>query len=288
MPIQDSLFAYANPLLERFGEAFFKQIPTAPGVYFLRGANGDILYVGKAKNLRVRLNSYKRARPSVVSRKVLRMLKMTRSIAFELCENETQALLAENQLLRKHRPHFNVLNTNPESYYFLGLELVQPGFVQLHLTNNRASVKKNSAQKNKIKFFGVFRNRRSVRSAFSALLRLLSAVNAVDEGFYYPSVLVKERPPRKFVLPLKKTMHRELELFLSGRSKKFLETLTQQLLENLCIPRFIHRVISEDLKILEQFYARGPKKILKLKRQHGIRRRPIAQDEIDDLLVLSN
>src|SRR4051794_37139240 len=113
VPRQPWLIPYGNPLLQRKGPEFFAGIPRTPGVYLMLGVEGSILYVGKAKDLRARLNSYKRAKPDQVSRKVIRMLNLVRDIRWEECPTEVAALLRENHLLRELCPPFNVVNTRP-------------------------------------------------------------------------------------------------------------------------------------------------------------------------------
>ena len=56
---QQWLFAPAQPLVERLGKEFFRKVPAEPGVYSMRDATGNVVYVGKAKNLRQRLGSYR-------------------------------------------------------------------------------------------------------------------------------------------------------------------------------------------------------------------------------------
>ena len=63
------LFPPPRPLVERFGERFFRQIPDRPGVYFLCGRKEGVLYVGKAKNLRKRLAAYRVANPERLPRR---------------------------------------------------------------------------------------------------------------------------------------------------------------------------------------------------------------------------
>src|SRR5437016_2474059 len=121
---QSTLFPYANPLLSRLGPDFFRNLPRSPGVYLMRGARGEILYVGKAKDLRARLASYRAARPGTASRKVLRMIQLAHAVEIRPCASETAAFLAENALLRGERPLFNVVNTRPDTYFFI---LVGPG-----------------------------------------------------------------------------------------------------------------------------------------------------------------
>jgi len=81
--------------------------PTAPGVYLMRDAGGEILYVGKAKNLRKRLRSYLKAegdgRPQVRF-----LLERAASVETLVTDTEKEALLLENTLIKEHRPRYNL------------------------------------------------------------------------------------------------------------------------------------------------------------------------------------
>ncbi|MBI3543269.1 MAG: GIY-YIG nuclease family protein [Deltaproteobacteria bacterium] len=278
---QELLFAYQNPFLARFGKEFFRSAPREPGVYLFKSATGAILYVGKAKNLRNRLASYKNARPNVVSRKVLRMLRLTREIEIRVCASETDALLTENRLLREITPPFNVVNTYVDTYYFIATTSLGGSRVRFELTTNAEP--SPDARKGR-RLFGVFKGRGRTRDGFQSLLRALSALEAADGRFYFPTALVKERPPYAYDLAVPAELRESLHAFLHGRSRAFLGKLVERLLGNENIPRFIHHVITEDLKRLEEFYVFGPLRVRKLKRLGGVRRRALAQDEIDDLL----
>jgi excinuclease UvrABC nuclease subunit len=69
------LFPPAQPLVQRLGIEFFRNLPTCPGVYSRRNGTGVVLYVGKAKNLRQRLGSYRVANPERVPRRHLRLMR---------------------------------------------------------------------------------------------------------------------------------------------------------------------------------------------------------------------
>lgn len=280
------LFQDLNPLFVRFGAEFFKSVPKSPGVYLFKNSLGDVLYVGKAKNLRARINSYKNARPNTVSRKVLRMLRLAQTIEFRLCEDEKNALLTENQLLRELRPPFNIVNTYPETYYFITLKISplpaqERRLVRFQLTTN-PTMRDDADER-----YGVFKGRGITRKAFAALLRLIAALEANEDGFYFPTALTRYKPPYLYALPIPVAVLTSLKKFLAGSSRRFLDELVEKLLGNENIPRFIHHVISEDLATLSEFFEFGPKRVYKLKRSHGIRKRVIAQREIDDLIVMS-
>lgn len=79
----------------------------APGVYLLRDGQGQVLYVGKAKNLRHRLGSYRVANPDRMPRRTVRLLHLARTITWEETVTETAALARESELLLSLRPKFN-------------------------------------------------------------------------------------------------------------------------------------------------------------------------------------
>jgi predicted GIY-YIG superfamily endonuclease len=124
------LFPDPRPLVERLGVDFFRQAPEGPGVYLMRDAADTVLYVGKAKNLRKRLASYRVANPDRMRRRQLRLLCAVARIELEHCLDEPDALSRESQLLRQLRPRFNRAGTWPGLPRFLAWRLANDG---LHL-----------------------------------------------------------------------------------------------------------------------------------------------------------
>src|SRR6266481_1825131 len=116
---QQLMFPDPQPLVERLGREFFQTIPSCPGVYLMRDGAGTVLYVGKAKNLRKRLTSYRVANPDRMPRRHLRLLRAVEWIELEECASESSALARESHLLRSLRPRFNRAGTWPGSPRFL-------------------------------------------------------------------------------------------------------------------------------------------------------------------------
>jgi predicted GIY-YIG superfamily endonuclease len=104
---QQFLFAPEKPLVQRLGKKFFRKLPRKAGVYKMRDAQDNIVYVGKAKDLRQRLSSYRVANPERLGRRHLRLLQSVARIDVELCSNETAALKHEAKLIRELKPKFN-------------------------------------------------------------------------------------------------------------------------------------------------------------------------------------
>ena len=114
-----TFFADPQPLVERLGLDFFRQLPECPGVYLMRDATDAILYVGKAKNLRKRLGSYRVANPDRMPRRHLRMLRAVERIELQECPDETSALAKESEWLRALKLRFNRADTWPTPPRFL-------------------------------------------------------------------------------------------------------------------------------------------------------------------------
>ena len=121
------LFPDPRPLVERLGLEFFRQAPECAGVYLMRDAAETVLYVGKAKNLRKRLNSYRVANPDRLRRRHLRLLRAVSRIEFERCSDEASALARESELLRVLRPRFNRAGTWAGPPRFLAWRLTSEG-----------------------------------------------------------------------------------------------------------------------------------------------------------------
>lgn len=109
--VQTLLFPDPRPLVERLGAEFFRQLPEHPGVYLMRDTHDAVIYVGKAKNLRKRLSSYRVANPDRLPRRHLRLLRKVARIELEACADETMALRRESQLLQQLKPRFNRAGT---------------------------------------------------------------------------------------------------------------------------------------------------------------------------------
>ena len=116
---QGLLFPDPHPLVERLGRDFFRQLPERPGVYLMRDAHDAVLYVGKAKNLRKRLCSYRVANPDRMPRRHLRLLRAVERIELQVCPDESSALARESELLRTLKPKFNRAGTWPFKPRFL-------------------------------------------------------------------------------------------------------------------------------------------------------------------------
>ena len=94
-----------------------KRLPGKPGVYRMFGETGEVLYVGKARNLKARVSNY--ARLGGHTQRIARMISMTRRMEFVVTETETEALLLEASLIKSLKPRFNVLLRDDKSFPYI-------------------------------------------------------------------------------------------------------------------------------------------------------------------------
>ena len=100
-------------------KAFVSRLPTRPGVYRMFDAAGTVIYVGKARNLRARVASY--FRPDQISPKVMALVRVIEDIEVTVTNSETEALLLEYNLIKEHRPRYNVILRDDKSFPYLYL-----------------------------------------------------------------------------------------------------------------------------------------------------------------------
>jgi len=107
------------------GQNRFPEPPSAPGVYVMRGAAGKILYVGKAKFLPDRLRSYFQP-SSGLPPKTAALVSQVQDIEYFVTGSELEALILENNLIKKHRPRYNIVLRDDKHYPFIRLAMEDP------------------------------------------------------------------------------------------------------------------------------------------------------------------
>src|SRR5580765_1107186 len=97
-----------------------KQVPKSPGIYLHKNAAGKIIYVGKAKNLRNRVRQYFQSSRNM-DPKTKRMVKLIDDLEFIVVDSEVEALVLEANLIKKHKPRFNIILKDDKQYPHLKL-----------------------------------------------------------------------------------------------------------------------------------------------------------------------
>src|SRR3989344_5308206 len=95
-----------------------KTIPKISGVYFFRDKHGRILYIGKAIDLRSRIKSYFSNKPG--NSRIAKLLELADKITWRETDSEVEALILESQLIKKHKPSFNVMLRDDKQYFHVG------------------------------------------------------------------------------------------------------------------------------------------------------------------------
>lgn len=279
---QQRLFEHYNPMEERLSKEFFNELPAKAGIYKMYGAGEDLLYVGKAKNLRNRLFTYRRAKMNTASRKTVRLIRMTHQVEVTICETEKEALLLENKLIRKHQPEFNYAKKQPETYYFIALQSTKSGLkfsLQMHVPDKEL-------------VFGAFKGHRIVRKTVGGIIRILYMLeNRVESAFDLPSILTQKLTPMKYELTLSEETATEgkvfklLTAFLSGENKKLITWIMRHCKKRGLLESFAGSMILDDLEAMKWFYERCSHRNYQIDKQFNRDKVLIPQQELDDLLV---
>jgi excinuclease ABC subunit C len=190
--------------------------PTSPGVYRMLNAANDVLYVGKAKNVRKRLASYARANAPQPAR-ILRMIAATVTVEIVSTSTETEALLLEANLIKQLRPRFNVQLRDDKSFPYI---LITGDHWAPQILKHRG------AQSRPGRYFGPFASAGAVNRTITALQRAF-LVRSCTDGFFEsrsrPCLLYQIRRcagpcTGEIDFPGYTELVREATEFLSGRS----------------------------------------------------------------------
>lgn len=149
-----------------------KVLPTAPGVYRLIGADGEVLYVGKARNLRSRVASYCRA--AGLSPRAAVMVRQTRYLEFTVTRSESEALLLENNLIKSLHPRFNVQLRDDKSYPYI--------FVSTDHAFPRLAFHRG-AKRERGRYFGPYPSAAAVRESLDLLSKVFQVRQCTDSFF---------------------------------------------------------------------------------------------------------
>ena len=149
-----------------------RNLPSSPGVYRMLDINGDVLYVGKARNLKKRVVSY--TTPAKVSHRIFRMVSETTSMVIVTTHTEVEALLLESNLIKRLKPRYNVLMRDDKS------------FPHILITGDHQwprIIKHRGAQTREGAYFGPFASAGAVNRTITALQRAFLIRNCSDAVF---------------------------------------------------------------------------------------------------------
>jgi len=153
-------------------KSYLKTLDGSPGVYRMLDANGAVLYVGKARNLKKRVSNY--AKPSGHSARIGRMISNTNSMMFLTTQTESEALLLEQNLIKQLKPRYNVLLRDDKSF---------PN-IMISSSHEFPKIAKHRGRKAKgAEYFGPFASVGSVNRTLHQLQRIFLLRNCTDSDF---------------------------------------------------------------------------------------------------------
>ncbi len=152
--------------------AFWETLPGSPGVYRMLNGEGEVLYVGKARNLKARVSAY--ARGDAPNNRIARMISETSAMEFVTTTTETEALLLETNLIKQLKPRYNVLMRDDKSFPFIVI------------TGDHAApqiLKHRGARNRKGSYFGPFASAQAVNRTLNALQRAF-LIRTCSDSYY--------------------------------------------------------------------------------------------------------
>src|SRR4051794_26365300 len=212
-PVAEGTLAVGHAAIENA----VRLAPTSPGVYRMLNAGNDVLYVGKAKNVRKRLSSYARVNAPMPAR-ILRMIAATVTVEIISTTTETEALLLEANLIKQLRPRFNVQLRDDKSFPYI---LITGDHWAAQILKHRG------AQSRPGRYFGPFASAGAVNRTITALQRaflIRSCTDSFFESRTRPCLLHQIRRcagpcTQEIDFPGYTELVREATDFLSGRSQ---------------------------------------------------------------------
>ena len=147
-----------------------KTLPNQPGVYQMEDGKGNILYIGKAKNLSNRVKNYLSI--NNLTRRIQRMVSLTNSMNFFVTNTELEALILECNLIKKHKPRFNVLLRDDKSFPYIFISS-EHDFPRIE--------KHRGAQNKKGRYYGPFASPDAVNRTINTLQRIFLLRSCTDK-----------------------------------------------------------------------------------------------------------
>lgn len=217
------------PILINPTPEFFERIPTDPGVYLMKDDAGRVIYVGKAKNLRTRVRQYFRPGGDerfFVAAGLLR--RVLADIDTVVVDNEKEALLLENHLIKKHQPRFNVNLRDDKQYLVLRID-AENRYPRVEVVRN---IKDDRAR-----YFGPYHSATSCRATLRVLNRhfqLRTCTDHVLENRTRPCLQYQiKRCPAPCVYPVPENEYGEQVddaiLFLAGKNDELVPRLQDRM-----------------------------------------------------------
>ena len=263
---------------KKFGSALVESLPTGPGIYLFRDAELGVLYVGKAKNIKRRLQNYRNASRRRVHRKMRTLVREASSLEVRAQASEREALLEENALIRKLKPPYNVDGAFAFLYPAVGLGR-RDGHTLLCF-----STKPEAYTELELRWFGTFRSRPRAKEAFDALVELLALIGHLSKRTQLPGHESVRGSRLVGLRQLPRELAEGMSHFLGGEDRTLLSALSTALLAKPRARRDAARV-EERLRLLDGFYEADARKLRLAMERLGRTDTYVPQDERDSLTI---
>jgi hypothetical protein len=256
--------------------------PDGAGVYFLLGADTELLYIGKAGNLRGRLQQHSLARPGPAEQRLDTLYRRVAEVRWEQLPDERTAEAREADLIAALRPRFNAASILAGRWHYLVAEPVAGDRMRFRLAQD-VGVGTGG------RVYGCFPHLgRGVGSlpgiacsdGYTALLRLLWAASD-DPGGHVPSRITRAAPD-SFTTAFSPSVRVPLHAFLSGTSRRLLDELATAGRRR---DAYLHPGLARDLDAAAGFLHYGPQALRRLRLRHGRPTGPLSRTVIEDLLA---
>lgn len=263
----------------KFGAEFLEAVPKSPGVYLVYDQQGELIYVGKAINLKHRLSQYRNTTRRKKHRRMRGIVKEADRIDIQCADNHLAACLTETTLIQKHRPRWNIVGAYSFLYPLIGIR-AENNNLDFCMTTMPAALLHESPG---FEFHGAFRSRRITGDAFFALMRLLRFVGHIN-----PSPRTKAFPRYSYIFSFRKLPSNWAELwgsFYKGEHALAMEDLVMNLVENSGA-RSKSSQVQQHLDELTRFWKHEVVTLAKVRKATGFNEWPVPQYQ-RDLIFLS-
>jgi excinuclease ABC subunit C len=263
----------------KFGTEFLASLSGSPGVYLVYDRQNELIYVGKAKNLRRRLSQYRNTVRRKKDRRMRGIVKEAARIEIQYAENHLDACLTEVMLIQKHRPRWNIAGAYSFLYPLIGIRSAN-GNIEFCMTTTPEAILEEFPG---FEFHGAFRSRRITGDAFFALMRLLRFAGHVN-----PSNRRSRIPRYSYIFSFRRLPSNwagNWASFYKGESALAMEELILNLVEKTGARRRPGKV-QEYLDELKRFWRHEVLTLARIRKATGYMEWPVPQYQ-RDLLFLS-
>jgi excinuclease ABC subunit C len=259
---------------QKFGVDFFEALPGSPGVYLVYDQEAELIYVGKAINLKRRLSQYRNTMRRKKHRRMRGIVKEAARIEIRCAETHLDACVTETMLIQKHRPRWNIAGKYSFLYPLIGIRSAN-GNIEFCLTTTPDAVAREYPG---FEFHGAFRSRRITGDAFFALMRLLRYVGHVN-----PSNRRNGIPRHTYIFSFRRLPSKwagAWASFYKGESALAMEELVLNLVGNTGARRRPNKV-QEHLDELKRFWRHEVLTLARARKATGCGEWPVPQYQRD-------